>query len=97
MIRLDRSVTRGAPIEVPIGELPPPEEGGYYVFQLVGLAAEDEAGRALGSVVDVAPGVANDVLELDSGLMLPLVADCVRTVDVEGGRIVIAPGFADPG
>jgi len=97
VIRLDRSVTRGAPIEVPIGELPPPEEGGYYVFQLVGLAAEDEAGRALGSVVDVAPGVANDVLELDSGLMLPLVADCVRTVDVEGGRIVIAPGFADPG
>jgi 16S rRNA processing protein RimM len=97
VIRLDRPVTRGAAIEVPIVELPPPEDGAYYVFQLVGLAAEDEAGRALGSVVDVAPGVANDVLELDSGLMLPLVAECIRAVDVEGGRIVIAPGFADPG
>ena len=97
VIRLDRPVTRGAAIEVPVADLPPPEEGAYYVFQLVGLAAEDEHGRVLGTVVDVAPGVANDVLELDSGLMLPLVAECVRTVDVEGGRVVIAPGFADPG
>jgi 16S rRNA processing protein RimM len=97
VIRLDRPVTRGGVIEVPIAELPPPEEGAYYVFQLVGLAVEDEDGRPLGTVVDVAPGVANDVLELDSGRMLPLVAECVRTVDVEGGRIVIAPGFADPG
>ncbi len=97
VIRLDRQVTRGAAIEVPVAELPPPADGAYYVFQLVGLVAEDEAGTALGSVVDVAPGVANDVLELDSGLMLPLVAACIRTVDVEGGRIVIAPEFADPG
>lgn len=97
MIRLDRPVQRGAVIELPVAELPPPEEGAYYVFQLVGLAVEDEAGNPLGSVVDVAPGAANDVLELDSGLMLPLVAECVRKVDVEGGRIVIAPGFADPG
>ena len=39
---------------------------------------------------------ANDVLELDSGLFLPLVEACVRQVDLEGGRIVIAAGFADP-
>ncbi|HYM63651.1 MAG TPA: ribosome maturation factor RimM [Gaiellaceae bacterium] len=97
VIRLDRPVARGAVIEVSIAELSPPEEGAYYVFQLVGLAAEDEDGRPLGTVVDVAPGVANDVVELDSGLLLPLVAECVRTVDLEGGRIVIAPGFADPG
>jgi len=97
VIRLDRPVARGAVIEVPIAVLSPPEEGAYYVFQLVGLAAEDEGGRPLGTVVDVAPGVANDVVELDSGLLLPLVAECVQAVDLEGGRIVIAPGFADPG
>ena len=45
---------------------------------------------------DVEPGPANDVLELDSGLALPLVAACVREVDLERGRIVVAPGFADP-
>jgi ribosomal 30S subunit maturation factor RimM len=39
---------------------------------------------------------ANDVLELDSGVSLPLVEACVRQVDVTGGRIVVAAGFADP-
>jgi ribosomal 30S subunit maturation factor RimM len=61
------------------------------------LLVEEHGGRELGRVADVAPGVANDVLELDSGLMLPMVEDCVLEVDVEAGRIVIAPGFAAPG
>jgi 16S rRNA processing protein RimM len=95
VIRLDRSVSRGAMLEVPRGDLPPPEEDAYYVFQLVGLAVEEEGGRELGLVADVAPGPANDVLELDSGLALPLVEDCVLDVDLERGRIVVAPGFAE--
>jgi ribosomal 30S subunit maturation factor RimM len=44
----------------------------------------------------VQPGVANDVLELDSGLALPLVEACVRDVDLEAGRILVAQGFAGP-
>jgi 16S rRNA processing protein RimM len=95
VIRLDRAVERGAPLEVPPDALGPPEPDAYYVFQLVGLEVEEEGGRALGRVVDVAPGVANDVLELDSGLLLPLVTACVRSVDVEARRIVVSPGFAD--
>jgi 16S rRNA processing protein RimM len=75
--------------------LPPPAEGSYYVFQLVGLEVEEEGGRALGRVADVAPGVANDVLELDSGLALPMVEDCISRVDLAAGKIVIARGFAD--
>jgi len=95
VIRLDRSVSRGAQLAVPRADLPPPDEDAFYVFQLVGLAVEEEGGRALGRVADVAPGPANDVLELDSGLALPLVEDCVLAVDLERGRIVIAPGFAE--
>ena len=56
--------------------------------------SEEEGGRMLGHVRDVLDYPANDVLELDTGLALPLVEACVRKVDVEGGRIVIAPGFA---
>ena len=97
VIRLDREAERGTPLEVPRSELPPPEEGSYYEFQLVGLEAEDEQGRWLGRVSAVTPGVANDVLELDSGLALPLVEACVREVDLERGRIVVAAGFAEPG
>jgi len=67
-----------------------------YEFQLVGLGVEEEGGRSLGRVAAVIPGPANDVLELDSGLLLPLVGACVQQVDLDGGRILIARGFAEP-
>jgi 16S rRNA processing protein RimM len=95
VVRLDREAPRGAELAVPRSELPPPGEDEYYEFQLVGLAVEEEGGRALGRVTSVQPGPANDVLELDSGLLLPLVAACVLEVDLDGGRILIARGFAD--
>jgi 16S rRNA processing protein RimM len=96
VIRLDREVERGAELAVPRDELPPPGEDEYYEFQLVGLEVEEEGGRALGRVAAVLPAPANDVLELDSGLLLPLVAACVQEVDLDAGRILIARGFADP-
>jgi 16S rRNA processing protein RimM len=96
VIRLDRDAPRGAELSVPRGELSPPGEDEYYEFQLVGLAVEEEGGRALGRVTAVLPGPANDALELDSGLLLPLVGACVLQVDLEGGRILIARGFAEP-
>jgi 16S rRNA processing protein RimM len=94
VIRLDRPVARGRELQIPRSELPRPEPDSYYVFQLVGLAVEEEGGRALGTVEDVTPGIANDVLELDSGLALPLVGACVREVDLERRRILVAAGFA---
>ena len=96
VIRLDRAVPRGATLTVPRESLPALEEDEYYAFQLVGLAVEEEGGRALGRVRDVLDYPANDVLELDSGVSLPLVEACVRQVDLTGGRIVVAAGFADP-
>jgi 16S rRNA processing protein RimM len=93
VIRLDRRVDRGAALEVRRDALPEPEAGEYYVFQLVGLDVEEEGGRALGTVTEVVPGIANDVLELDTGLSLPLVEACVREVDLERRRILVAPGF----
>ena len=97
VIALDREVPRGAALEVPATDLPVPDDDAYYVFQLVGLSVEEEGGRPLGRVREVEPGVANDILELDSGLALPLHEACVLEVDVEGGRIVVARGFAEAG
>jgi 16S rRNA processing protein RimM len=96
VVRLDRPPARGAELEVRRSELPEPEDGAYYAFELAGLAVEED-GRALGRVEEVEPGVANDVLRLDSGIRLPLVEECVRDVDLNAGRILVAPGFSDPG
>ena len=95
VIRLERRVDRGAELAVPRESLPALGEDEYYSFQLVGLAVEEEGGRVLGRVRDVLDYPANDVLELDTGLSLPLVEACVRKVDLESGRIVVAQGFAD--
>jgi len=95
VIRLDRPVARGRELTVPAADLPAPEDDSYYVFQLVGLAVEEEGGRPLGRVTDIAPGVANDVLELDSGLALPMHEACICEIDLAAGRIVVARGFAD--
>jgi 16S rRNA processing protein RimM len=97
VIRLDRRVARGATLEVPRSALPPAEAGSYYVFQLLGLTVKEEGGRELGRVADVVPGVANDVLELESGVLLPMVEECVQEIDLERGRILVTPGFADAG
>ena len=94
VIQLDRDVERGAPIEVERSDLPQPEEGEYYAFQLVGLDVEETGGSQLGRVTEVSSGPANDVLELDTGLALPLVDACVQEVDLDRGRILVKPGFA---
>jgi 16S rRNA processing protein RimM len=96
VIKLDRPAERGATLEVRRESLPELGEGEYYAYQLVGLAVEEEGGRFLGRVAEVVDYPANDVLELDSGMSLPLVEACVRSVDVDGGRIVVAQGFAEP-
>jgi 16S rRNA processing protein RimM len=97
VIRLDRKVERGTPLDVERGSLPEPEEGSYYAFQLVGLEVQEEGGSMLGRVTEVSSGPANDVLELDTGLLLPLVDACVQKVDLDAGRILVQPGFASHG
>jgi 16S rRNA processing protein RimM len=95
VIRLDIKPARGTQLEVERSELPPTDDDEYYIFELVGLSVVEETGRVLGTVATVTPGVANDVLELDGGLALPMVEECVREVDLAGGRILVAPGFSD--
>ena len=97
VIKLDRPVERGTELAVERASLPKlGDEDEFYVFELVGLSVEEEGGRLIGTVREVLEYPGNDVLELDSGASLPLVEACVRQVDLAGGRIVVAAGFADP-
>jgi 16S rRNA processing protein RimM len=95
VVRLDRPAPRGTELAVSRATLPEPGPDRYYAFQLIGLEVVEEGGRRLGAVQDVAPGVANDVLALDSGLLLPMHENCVREIDFARGRVVVAHGFGD--
>jgi 16S rRNA processing protein RimM len=97
VVRLDRDAPRGARLEVPRASLPALGPDTYYVFELRGLEVVEEGGERLGRVRDVVPYPANDVLELDSGLALPLVEACVLAIDLDAGRILVTRGFAAPG
>lgn len=94
-IRLDRPVERGQELAIPREALPPPDEGEYYAFQLIGLPVEQEGGRRLGTVRDVLPGSANDNLELDDGTLVPMIEDAIAGIDLENGRILLNPGFME--
>jgi 16S rRNA processing protein RimM len=99
VVKLDSHVPRGAVLEVSRESLPATGEDEYYAFELVGLEVVlevvEEGDGVLGRVSAVTSGVANDVLELDSGLALPMVDACVRRIDLETRRILVAPGFSD--
>jgi 16S rRNA processing protein RimM len=95
VIKVAPPVERGAWLEVERDQLPPTGEDEYYAFELTGLEVVEESGRTLGTVKAVTPGVANDVLELDSEVLLPMIEDCVLAVDLEARRITVAQGFAD--
>jgi len=97
VIRLDRPVERGTALEVERASLPETEEGSYYAFELVGLEVEEQGGERLGRVVEISSAPGNDVLELDSGIALPLVDACVEKVDLVAGRILVKPGFTSHG
>ena len=94
-IKLDRPVARGALLTVPRAELPAPPKDSFYVADLVGLEVLEEGGRRLGVVRDVVSGPANDNLELDTGVLVPLVEDALAEIDLEGRRVLLNRGFMD--
>ena len=92
-IRLDRPVPRGAELAVRRADLPAPEPDSYYAFELVGLRVVADDGGEVGVVADVAPGVANDNLELSDGRLVPMIEDAIREIGLDGRRVVVARGF----
>jgi 16S rRNA processing protein RimM len=79
----------------------PDDPDEFYDHQLVGLAAQDVDGRALGEVTGVLHG-AQDILQIHTAdgrdALVPFVAALVPEVDVPGGRVVVAdrPGLVTP-
>jgi 16S rRNA processing protein RimM len=78
--------------------LPAAEEDEFYHADLIGLAAEDETGEALGTIVAVHDFGAGDILEIAPGrgpsLLVPFTKAAVPVVDLAGGRVVVSPPAA---
>jgi len=81
----------GAEVRVDRSELPAPGPGEYYWHDLVGLAAFNRQGQALGRVAEVLELPAHPVLVLqgERERLVPLVADRLAAVDLDAGQVTL--------
>jgi 16S rRNA processing protein RimM len=85
---------RSTTLTVPRSALPPLEEGEYYHADLIGLAAVDRDGAAIGIVVGVENYGAGDLLEIEDGEgRRSLIPFRNGIADLENGRIVLDAEF----
>ena len=87
---------RNADLFVPRDRLPAPAKDEYYYADLIGLAAADTQGRAIGTVIAIHDFGAGDLLEIvppggGETMLLPFTAAVVPEVDIAAGRIVLDP------
>lgn len=74
--------------------LPAPAADEFYHTDLIGLAAEDSAGRRIGTVASVHDHGAGAFLEVATGaqpLLLPFTRASVPVIDLAGRRLVVVP------
>ncbi|MBF0517074.1 MAG: 16S rRNA processing protein RimM [Nitrospirae bacterium] len=73
-------------------ELPPLEEGQYYIDDIIGLDVVSADGQTLGKVSDVQSYPANDCYVLQYNgreCLIPAIAEVVKEINIEGGYMKI--------
>lgn len=85
---------RGEILELPDRLVRRNDEDSYFLHELVGLLVETEGGEAVGNIREILQPGANDVYVVDtpSGeVLIPAIADVVRSIDLQARKIVIVP------
>ena len=80
--------------------LPKPEEGTYYLSELVGLSVVDTVGRKLGKLLEIFDNGAHEVYvvgENKQEILLPVIEGVVISVDLEAGEMIVDPPCGLPG
>ncbi len=74
-------------------DLPELEEGAHYIADLIGLEVVDEDGEVLGKLVDVFNTGANDIYDVKRedkrNLLLPVIDEVVKDIDLHTGKITV--------
>ncbi len=93
--RADVSALQGEELLLDRVELDTPEEGDFYVADLVGLTAVNHAGEILGTVDDTFETAAHEVIVIrekeGQELYVPFTLEHVPEVELESRRVVIRP------
>ncbi len=69
------------------------EKGAHFIVDLIGLEVYTEEGKLLGTLKEVLQPGANDVYivedEAKNEILLPVIPDVIKQIDVEGKKIVV--------
>ena len=91
--RNDAETLRG-PLFVPVEQARALGEDEFWPHDLVGCSLVGVDGAAHGTIREVVPGSAHDLLVVDTPAgerMVPVVKEIVREVDLAGARVVVDP------
>jgi 16S rRNA processing protein RimM len=84
----------GSRLLVHAADLPPPAADEFYYHEVVGFRVETTSGEVLGTIAETFATGANDVWVVRDGareILVPVIADVVRTIDRDAARVVIDP------
>ena len=94
--RSEAEQLRGAQLRIPRERAAPLKDGEYFWGQIVGLEVVTTGGESLGPITQILQTGANDVY-VTARALIPAIADVVKEVDCERGRMVIEaiPGLLE--
>jgi len=82
----------GAVIKIPAGDLPEPEEGSYYTFQLKGCQVFTADGDYVGTITDVLDSGGTEILKVDcedEETLIPFAESYLKSIDLDRRRIEV--------
>ena len=82
----------GAVIKIPTGDLPEPEEGSYYTFQLKGCRVFTADGDYVGTITDILDSGGTEILKVDredEETLIPFAQSFLRRIDLDQRRIEV--------
>lgn len=84
---------KGSDLKVSAEQLEELEDGAYYYHQIIGLKVKDLAGETLGEIKEIMSPGANDVWVVKRAgkkdLLLPVIDDVVKEVDLKQGQVIV--------
>jgi len=91
---------RGAEVFVAKDDLPPAKANEFYHYQVIGCSVVLADGQRIGTIEEVFSTGANDVFVVRDGsreVLVPVIADVVKSIDVDARRVTIdaVPGLLD--
>ena len=85
---------QGAALAIPRAQAAPLPQGRHYVFEVLGLRVQTEAGEDLGIIAQILRTGGNDVYVVRGvgrDYLIPAISSVVVAIDTTDGRVIIRP------